>query len=150
MDVLDPIQPIGPHMQPEWLKSHFGGRLCFHGGIDMQDLLPQRLARSRFAPKSAGIARALAGAEDTSWGRHIFSSPTFPPKTSWPCMRTYEPGAAEIAGGRKGTGPICRNGPEGASHKLDLFPFSHSNLQRFQGWPYNCHPNAFVSFIFAE
>ena len=24
----------------------------------------------------------------------------------------------------KGTGPICRNGPEGASHKLDLSPFS--------------------------
>jgi RNA polymerase sigma-70 factor (ECF subfamily) len=23
----------------------------------------------------------------------------------------------------KGTGPICRNGPEGASHKLDLSPF---------------------------
>ena len=24
----------------------------------------------------------------------------------------------------KGTGPICRNGPEGAAHKLDLSPFS--------------------------
>ena len=24
----------------------------------------------------------------------------------------------------KGTGPICRDGPEGASHKLDLSPFS--------------------------
>jgi carbamoyl-phosphate synthase large subunit len=27
---------------------------------------------------------------------------------------------------KKGTGPICRNGPEGASHKLDLSPFSVS------------------------
>ncbi len=26
-------------------------------------------------------------------------------------------------GGEKGTGPICRNGPKGASHKLDLSPF---------------------------
>jgi hypothetical protein len=26
-------------------------------------------------------------------------------------------------GREKGTGPICRNGPEGASHKLDLSPF---------------------------
>jgi outer membrane protein assembly factor BamB len=26
-------------------------------------------------------------------------------------------------GPEKGTGPICRNGPEGASHKLDLSPF---------------------------
>ncbi len=25
--------------------------------------------------------------------------------------------------GEKGTGPICRNGPQGASHKLDLSPF---------------------------
>ena len=26
-------------------------------------------------------------------------------------------------GGEKGTGPICRNGPSGAAHKLDLSPF---------------------------
>jgi formamidopyrimidine-DNA glycosylase len=26
--------------------------------------------------------------------------------------------------GKKGTGPICRNGPPGAAHKLDLSPFS--------------------------
>ena len=32
--------------------------------------------------------------------------------------------AMELAGGReKGTGPICRNGPSGASHKLDQSPF---------------------------
>jgi fumarate hydratase class II len=32
--------------------------------------------------------------------------------------------ALELAGGgEKGTGPICRNGPAGASHKLDLSPF---------------------------
>jgi sugar phosphate isomerase/epimerase len=30
-----------------------------------------------------------------------------------------------IPGGKKGTGPICPNGPEGAAHKLDLSPFSH-------------------------
>lgn len=40
VDVLDPIQPIGD-MIPETLKSEFGDRLCFHGGIDMQSLLPQ-------------------------------------------------------------------------------------------------------------
>jgi uroporphyrinogen decarboxylase len=40
VDVLDPIQPIGPTMQPEALKQAFGDRLCFHGGIDMQNLLP--------------------------------------------------------------------------------------------------------------
>jgi uroporphyrinogen decarboxylase len=40
VDVLDPIQPAGPEMQPENLKRKFGGRLSFHGGIDMQNLLP--------------------------------------------------------------------------------------------------------------
>jgi len=40
VDVLDPIQPIGPAMQPEALKAAFGDQLSFHGGIDMQQLLP--------------------------------------------------------------------------------------------------------------
>ena len=33
-----------------------------------------------------------------------------------------------LSGEKKGTGPICRNGPEGAPHKLDLSPFSHVKL----------------------
>jgi uroporphyrinogen decarboxylase len=40
IDVLDPIQPTGPEMMPERLKADFGDRLSFHGGIDMQQLLP--------------------------------------------------------------------------------------------------------------
>jgi uroporphyrinogen decarboxylase len=40
VDILDPIQPIGLKMQPEQLKADFGDRLCFHGGIDTQWLLP--------------------------------------------------------------------------------------------------------------
>jgi uroporphyrinogen decarboxylase len=40
IDILDPIQPVGPEMAPERLNAEFGGRLCFHGGIDMQKLLP--------------------------------------------------------------------------------------------------------------
>lgn len=40
VDVLDPIQPVGPPMAPERLKAEFGDRLSFHGGIDMQHLLP--------------------------------------------------------------------------------------------------------------
>ncbi len=40
VDVLDPIQPIGPGMAPERLKAEYGDRLSFHGGIDMQRLLP--------------------------------------------------------------------------------------------------------------
>ena len=40
VDVLDPIQPTCPEMQPESLKREYGERLSFHGGIDMQHLLP--------------------------------------------------------------------------------------------------------------
>jgi uroporphyrinogen decarboxylase len=40
VDVLDPIQPVRSEMTPERLKADFGGQLCFHGGIDMQHLLP--------------------------------------------------------------------------------------------------------------
>lgn len=40
VDILDPIQPAGPEMQPESLKARFGDRLSFHGGMDMQRLLP--------------------------------------------------------------------------------------------------------------
>ena len=36
-----------------------------------------------------------------------------------------------MAGRNKGTGPICRNGPEGASHKLGLSPFSGTSLFSF-------------------
>jgi len=38
-DVLDPIQPVTPEMEPEKLKEQFSGRICFHGGIDIQNLL---------------------------------------------------------------------------------------------------------------
>jgi len=40
IDILDPIQPVKPDMGPEPLKADFGDRLTFHGGIDMQHLLP--------------------------------------------------------------------------------------------------------------
>ena len=39
VDVLDPIQKV-IGMAPKELKNDFGDRLCFHGGIDTQKLLP--------------------------------------------------------------------------------------------------------------
>ena len=39
VDVLDPIQPCAPSMQPEELSREFGENLCFHGGIDIQGVL---------------------------------------------------------------------------------------------------------------
>jgi len=45
------------------------------------------------------------------------------------------PSEVYAAGRKKGTGPICRNGPQGASHKLDLSPFSYGYVQVHLGYP---------------
>lgn len=39
VDILDPIQPAGDAMKPEILAASFGGKICFHGGIDIQGVL---------------------------------------------------------------------------------------------------------------
>lgn len=39
VDILNPIQPLPGLMDPEILASHFGDRLIFHGGLDVQRLL---------------------------------------------------------------------------------------------------------------
>jgi uroporphyrinogen decarboxylase len=39
--VLNPIQPSARWMEPERLAAEFGGRLAFHGGIDVQQFLPR-------------------------------------------------------------------------------------------------------------
>jgi uroporphyrinogen decarboxylase len=40
IDVLDVLQFSADHMTPEALKSNYGDRLSFHGGADVQQLLP--------------------------------------------------------------------------------------------------------------
>jgi len=39
VDILNPIQPL-PKMAPEELHARWGDRLIFHGGLDVQHLLP--------------------------------------------------------------------------------------------------------------
>lgn len=41
VDILNPIQPLALDMDPFKLKEKFGEKLCFHGAIDIQELLPQ-------------------------------------------------------------------------------------------------------------
>jgi hypothetical protein len=45
-------------------------------------------------------------------------------------------------GGKKGTGPICRNGPTGASHKLDLSPFSRDHARLLSIFAASARPRA--------
>lgn len=40
MDILNPIQVRAKGIVPQELKKEFGGRICFHGGIDIQETLP--------------------------------------------------------------------------------------------------------------
>ena len=40
LDVIDPVQPLAAGMDISELKKEFGERLTFHGGIDIQKLLP--------------------------------------------------------------------------------------------------------------
>ncbi|MCC7494077.1 MAG: hypothetical protein IT204_17090 [Fimbriimonadaceae bacterium] len=40
MQILNPIQPRAANMEPERLKTAFGDRLAFWGGVDTQELLP--------------------------------------------------------------------------------------------------------------
>ena len=40
IDVYNPVQPNVPGSDPEELVERYGGRICFFGGIDQQELLP--------------------------------------------------------------------------------------------------------------
>jgi uroporphyrinogen decarboxylase len=44
IDILNPIQHTGPEMDPADLKREFGKHICFHGGIDTQQILPSASA----------------------------------------------------------------------------------------------------------
>ncbi len=41
VDILNPIQPTGPDMEPVKLKNEFGKNIVFHGGLDTQRILPK-------------------------------------------------------------------------------------------------------------
>ncbi|MHB1348097.1 MAG: uroporphyrinogen decarboxylase family protein [Candidatus Humimicrobiaceae bacterium] len=40
VDILDPVQTSARDMQLDKLKKNYGTDICFHGGIDVQELLP--------------------------------------------------------------------------------------------------------------
>lgn len=41
VDVLDVLQFSADHMDPREIKTCFGDKLCFHGGMDVQSTLPR-------------------------------------------------------------------------------------------------------------
>jgi len=40
IQILDPVQPLAAEMDSFELKREFGRQLCFHGGVDIQEVLP--------------------------------------------------------------------------------------------------------------
>lgn len=42
VDILNPLQPTARNMEPWRLKSAYGDQLCFHGGIDVVEVLPKK------------------------------------------------------------------------------------------------------------
>ena len=41
VQILNPIQPLPGYMNPEELQLRYGDQLIFHGGLDVQTLLPE-------------------------------------------------------------------------------------------------------------
>ena len=41
IDVYNPVQPNVPGSDPQELKDKYGDSICFFGGIDQQELLPE-------------------------------------------------------------------------------------------------------------
>jgi len=39
VDILNPLQPLARGMESALLKKKYGGRICFHGGVDLQDAM---------------------------------------------------------------------------------------------------------------
>ncbi len=71
IDIIDPIQPYAAGMDSAELKRDFGDRLCFHGGVDIQQVLPFgtkediiREARTRIQALGKGGGYILAPAHN--------------------------------------------------------------------------------------
>jgi len=56
VDILNPVQPLAKDMDHQRLKKQYGNRLCFHGGLDIQKLLP----RGTPAEVVEGVKRVIA------------------------------------------------------------------------------------------
>ncbi len=60
VEVLNPLQPAARGMEPEGLKRDFGREIAFHGGIDIQFLLP-REGPEAVAAETERVAHVLGG-----------------------------------------------------------------------------------------
>ena len=127
-----------PAMARQYLQQHVLGNDCpvvYHTGpcanqsprhvtkantFDEATRLGQALGRS-----IAGAVGSIVYADDPRLGcvRGLVDLPPRILPSVTEAQEQLEHSAKRLER-KKGSGPICRNGPEGASHKLDLTPFS--------------------------
>ena len=62
IEILDPLQPKAADMDPQGLYDDFSGKIVFHGGIDIQDLMPNG-SPEEVAKHTRSVIAALHGKE---------------------------------------------------------------------------------------
>jgi uroporphyrinogen decarboxylase len=77
LDVLNPIQPNCPGMNPAELKREFGSTLAFMGGVDTQELLPRGTRNQVYAETKELLDIMTAG----GGGYILAASHAIPPET---------------------------------------------------------------------
>jgi uroporphyrinogen decarboxylase len=77
LDVLNPIQPNCPGMDPRELKREYGDRLAFMGGVDTQELLPRGSAEEVYAD-TCSLLEVMTGG---GGGYILAASHAVPPET---------------------------------------------------------------------
>jgi uroporphyrinogen decarboxylase len=83
VDILNPVQPTATNMEAWRLKRDFGDRLCFHGGIDVVEVLPKaspegvegfvRKTIAEFAPGGGYILAASHNVQDDTPSRNVIA-----------------------------------------------------------------------------
>ncbi|MBD3384280.1 hypothetical protein GF407_05060 [candidate division KSB1 bacterium] len=77
IDILNPIQPGCPDMNPLDLKKEFGNKLSFMGGVDTQALLP----KADTTTVQRATADLIEGMTSDGGGFILAASHTIPPET---------------------------------------------------------------------
>jgi hypothetical protein len=129
--------------EPPGQRRILGSRMSFRAELEGQ------AARDPGLPSAEALGRALrTSAKDGQTA----TAPKWLGKKVVGMREMVMRSAGRRWGGKRGTGPICRNGPEGASHKLDLSPFSQDHASLFstcsRAWKPSCLHCLRVSVLF--
>ena len=106
IDLLNPIQHNCPGMDMAELKQEFGSRICFHGGVDNQQVLPFGTPEQVRQEVRDCIDSLASDGTGYIWPLVIISRQCRPCKTSSPCTTRHGAMARNDEGGRMEAGNI--------------------------------------------